>query len=80
MRGEAGYPFLFVKDHKRSGYDQKSPLKGPVASLFSGLPGFFHSRPVSTGGDENQNAIVQTCLRRATTIKLLKQGSHVTSA
>jgi hypothetical protein len=36
---------------KRSGYDEKSPLKGLFASPFSGLPGFFYSRQVLTGGD-----------------------------
>jgi mannosyltransferase len=35
---------------KRPGYDQESPLKGLFASPFSGLPGFAHSRLVSTGG------------------------------
>jgi hypothetical protein len=39
-----------VKLHKRSGYDEKSPLKGLFASPLSGLPVFFHSRQVSTGG------------------------------
>jgi mannosyltransferase len=35
---------------KRPGCDQKRPLKGLFTSPLSGLPGFAHSRPVSTGG------------------------------
>jgi hypothetical protein len=45
---------------KRSGYDQKSPLKGLIISPLSGLPSFFHSCQVSTGSDINRNGAVQT--------------------
>ena len=39
---------------------KKSPLKGLSTSPFSGLTGFFHSCPVSTGSDKNQHASSQT--------------------
>jgi hypothetical protein len=38
---------------KRSGYAQKSPLKGLSASPFSGLSGFLPSRQISTGGADS---------------------------
>jgi hypothetical protein len=40
---------------KRSGYAEKSPLKGLFASPFSGLPGLLHSCLVSTGGECTRN-------------------------
>ncbi len=48
---------------KRSGYDQKSPLKGLLTSPFSGLTGFFHSCPVSTGSDKTGTPLLKRFLR-----------------
>jgi hypothetical protein len=45
---------------KRSGYAGKKSAKGTLCSPFSGLPGFFHSCPVSTGSDENQDSTFHT--------------------
>jgi hypothetical protein len=45
---------------KRSGYAEKSPLKGLLISPFSGLSDFLHSRQVLTGGDEKRIATRRT--------------------
>jgi hypothetical protein len=69
-RGFRAYPVMSIASRrrrwtlKRSGYAEKSPLKGLFTSPLSGLPGFFHSRQVSTGGDRRPASSVSTGQRR----------------
>jgi hypothetical protein len=45
---------------KRSGYAEKSPLKGLSAAPLAGFPAFLHSRQISTGGDKCPNSFLST--------------------
>jgi hypothetical protein len=51
---------------KRSGYAEKSPLKGTLSAPSVGFPASLHSRQVSTGGDEKRIVTSQTVSKDAT--------------